>query len=143
MTENNYKEVSILLVEDDDVDAMGIERAFRKMRIANPLHRAKDGLEGLQMLREQAVTRPYIILLDLNMPRMNGLEMLAEIRKDESLTDAVVFVLTTSRADKDRAAAYREHIADYIVKSSVDSDFTELLQLLNHYWRLVELPVNE
>jgi CheY-like chemotaxis protein len=142
MNNREYKEVSILLVEDDDIDAMSIERALKKLRLANPYYRAVDGVEGLAILRNQGVGRPFIILLDLNMPRMNGLEMLVELRKDPKLTDSVVFVLTTSNDDQDRAAAYKEHIAGYIVKSKLDSDFTELLQLLDHYWRLVELPVD-
>lgn len=141
MNNRAYKEVSILLVEDDDIDAMSIERALKKLRLANPYYRAVDGVEGLAILRNQGVGRPFIILLDLNMPRMNGLEMLVELRKDPKLTDSVVFVLTTSNDDQDRAQAYKEHIAGYIVKSKLDSDFTELLQLLDHYWRLVELPV--
>jgi CheY-like chemotaxis protein len=142
MNSREYKEVSILLVEDDDIDAMSIERALKKLRLANPYYRAVDGVEGLAILRNQGVGRPFIILLDLNMPRMNGLEMLVELRKDPKLTDSVVFVLTTSNDDEDRAKAYKEHIAGYIVKSKLDSDFTELLQLLDHYWRLVELPVD-
>jgi CheY-like chemotaxis protein len=142
MNNRAYKEVSILLVEDDDIDAMSIERALKKLRLANPYYRAVDGVEGLAILRNQGVGRPFIILLDLNMPRMNGLEMLVELRKDPKLTDSVVFVLTTSNDDQDRAQAYKEHIAGYIVKSKLDSDFTELLQLLDHYWRLVELPVD-
>lgn len=141
MSDKQYKEVSILLVEDDDIDAMGIERALKKLRLANPFIRAKDGVEGLELLRDKTVQRPYIILLDLNMPRMSGLEMLKELRHDPVLTDCVVFILTTSKDDEDRAAAYKEHIAGYIVKSKLDTDFTELLQLLDHYWRLVELPV--
>lgn len=142
MSDQSYKEVSILLVEDDDVDAMGIERAMKKLRLANPLFRAKDGIEGLEFLRNDVVKCPYIILLDINMPRMGGLEMLKELRQDPDLTDCVVFILTTSKNDQDRAIAYKEHIAGYIVKSKLDTDFTELLQLLDHYWRIVELPVD-
>ncbi len=100
-----FKEVTILLVEDDDVDVMGIERALRKLKILNHIVRAKDGLEALELLRDpDAVRRPYIILLDINMPRMNGLEMLAELRDDPRLTSAVVFVLTTSKSDEDKVA---------------------------------------
>jgi CheY-like chemotaxis protein len=140
--DKNYKEVSILLVEDDDVDAMGISRALKKLRMANPFHRARDGIEALEMLRSQTIKRPHIILLDLNMPRMNGLELLHELREDESLSDSVVFVLTTSKDDNDIVQAYKKHIAGYIVKSNLDTDFTELLLLLDHYWRIVELPAN-
>lgn len=141
MDKNNYKPVSILLVEDDDIDAMGVERAVKKMRLANPIYRARDGIEGLEMLRNNAVEQPYLILLDLNMPRMNGIEMLKELRSDPKLTTSIVFVLTTSKDDEDKLAAYSEHIAGYIVKSHLDKGFTELVQLLDHYWRLIEMPV--
>ena len=136
-----YKEVSMLLVEDDDVDAMGVERALKDLRLINPLLRARDGVEGLEMLRDGTLQKPYIILMDLNMPRMNGIEMLKALRKDPNLTDSVVFVLTTSKLDEDKVAAYKEHIAGYIVKSDLDAGFEELLKLLDHFWKLVELPV--
>ncbi|MCG7497229.1 response regulator [Vibrio sp. Of7-15] len=140
MTSSQYNTVSILLVEDDDVDAMGIKRALNKLRVANPLHRACDGIEALSILREEKIQHPYLILLDLNMPRMSGLEMLEELRADPQLTDSIVFVLTTSKDDEDIMAAYKEHISGYIVKSQLNPDFTELFELLDHYWRLVEFP---
>jgi CheY-like chemotaxis protein len=143
MSSTSYETVSILLVEDDDVDAMGVQRAFRKLKVANPLVRARDGVEGLEMLRNKTVKKPFLILLDLNMPRMNGLEMLAELRKDPELTDSIVFVLTTSQDDVDKMSAYKAHIAGYIVKSNVGSGFNELIQLLDHYWRVVEIPVGK
>ncbi len=142
MNNDNCKVVSILLVDDDDVDAMGIERALNKMKLANPFYRARDGVEGLEMLREKAVDQPYMLLLDLNMPRMSGIEMLKELRSDPHLRGTVVFVLTTSDDDKDKLAAYNEHISGYIVKTKLDTGFEELMKLLDHYWRLVELPVN-
>ena len=142
MNNDNCKVVSILLVDDDDVDAMGIERALNKMKLANPFYRARDGVEGLEMLREKAVDQPYMLLLDLNMPRMSGIEMLKELRSDPHLRGTVVFVLTTSDDDKDKVAAYNEHISGYIVKTKLDTGFEELMKLLDHYWRLVELPVN-
>lgn len=142
MNNNNCKVVSILLVDDDDVDAMGIERALNKMKLANPFYRARDGVEGLEMLREKAIDQPYMLLLDLNMPRMSGIEMLKELRSDPHLRGTVVFVLTTSDDDKDKLAAYNEHISGYIVKTKLDTGFEELMKLLDHYWRLVELPVN-
>ncbi|MBK9026776.1 MAG: response regulator [Propionivibrio sp.] len=139
-----FKEVTILLVEDDDVDVMGIERALRKLKILNHIVRAKDGLEALELLRDpHAVRRPYVILLDINMPRMNGLEMLAELRNDPRLTSAVVFVLTTSKSDEDKVAAYKQHVAGYIVKSQVGDGFLRIMEMLDHYWRVVELPVED
>ncbi|MCW8889765.1 MAG: response regulator [Sedimenticola sp.] len=135
------KPVSILLIEDDEVDAMGVERALRKNKILNKLYRARDGIEALELLRTPGgVDHPYIILLDLNMPRMNGLELLEELRRDPKLTESVVFVLTTSKDDEDRTAAYKNHVAGYILKKNVGDGFMELIDMLDRYWRLVELP---
>jgi len=140
--DRSYKEVTILLVDDDDVDVMGVERAFKKLKILNPIVRAHDGIEGLALLRDPiAVKRPYLILLDLNMPRMNGLEMLAELRKDQVLSSAVVFVLTTSKADEDIVEAYQQHVAGYIIKSQVGDGFLRVVEMLDRYWRVVELPI--
>lgn len=140
----NTKEISILTVEDDDIDAKSIERALKKLKILNPLYRACDGIEALAFLRgeegHEAIKSPYIILLDLNMPRMNGIEFLDEIRKDEQLRNSIVFVLTTSKADEDRVAAFKHNVAGYIVKSEVGDGFIGALDLIEHYWRIVELP---
>lgn len=140
-----YKDVSILLVEDDDVDALAVRRALRKLKIANPLLRVKNGIEALSTLRgnekNPPLARPYIVLLDLNMPQMNGIEFLHELRRDPAIADAVVFVLTTSAADEDKVAAYKEHIAGYIVKSNAKEDFSKVVEMLDHYWRIVALPV--
>jgi CheY-like chemotaxis protein len=137
----SYGEVSILLVEDDDIDAMSVERGIKKLKLANPLYRAKNGLEALNLLRgESAIERPYIILLDLNMPIMGGLEFLHEIREDKDLKDSIIFVLTTSSADEDRISAYHEHVAGYIVKSDVKDGFEKVLNMLDLYWRVVLLP---
>jgi CheY-like chemotaxis protein len=136
--------VSVLLVDDDDVDVMAVKRAFRKAKIANPLFVARDGVEALAMLRGEdghdPVPRPYIIILDLNMPRMDGLEFLTEIRADPEHRGAVVFVLTTSKADEDRAASYDKNVAGYIVKSDVGEGFLNVTSLLDSYWRVVLLP---
>jgi len=136
-------EVHILLVEDDEVDAEAVTRAFLKHKIANPIIRAGDGLEALGILRGEGVAampRPYIILLDLNMPRMNGLEFLQELRDDDALTDSVVFVLTTSDDERDKTAAYKTHIAGYVLKSKAREDFSRLIELMDCYWKIVELP---
>lgn len=136
--------VNLLIVDDDDVDQMAIQRAFKKQRIVNPLFSARDGIEALEMLRGEnnhnAVPKPYIILLDLKMPRMTGLEFLEALRKDPNHKHAVVFVLTTSKDEQDRLCAYDKHVAGYIVKSNVSADFLELIGLLNYYWAVVELP---
>lgn len=140
---HNYKEVSLLVVDDDDIDAIALERALRKLRLLNTVYRARDGQEALNLLRSWTIPAPYIILLDLNMPRMNGLEFLQALRHDPMLTHAVVFVLTTSKSDEDLVAAYREHVAGYVLKQHMDRDFLEVIGLIEHYWRLVELPVNK
>jgi len=139
-----YQDVSILMVEDDDIDAMAITRAFKKLRLLNPLVRAKDGLEALEYLRgengKENLSRPNIILLDINMPRMSGLELLEEIRNDKNLSDAVVFILTTSKSDEDVVAAHKHNVAGYIVKSDMGNGFVSVIELLNSYWKVVVLP---
>jgi CheY-like chemotaxis protein len=137
----NYKEVTLFIVDDDDIDAIALERALRKLRLLNTVRRARDGQEALNLLRAGEIPAPFIILLDLNMPRMNGLEFLEALRSDPTLTHAVVFVLTTSKSDEDLVAAYRKHVAGYVFKQHMDRDFLEVIGLVEHYWRLVELPV--
>ena len=105
---------------------------------------AEDGLEALDILRgrspEKRISYPYIILLDLNMPRMNGFEFLPELRDDQALLSAVVFVLTTSDAPSDRERAYRENIAGYMVKAAVGPQFSRLANFLDEYRASVLLP---
>ncbi len=139
----NYKEVTLFIVDDDDIDAIALERALRKLRLLNTVRRAHDGQEALNLLRAGEIPAPFIILLDLNMPRMNGLEFLQALRTDPMLTHAVVFVLTTSKSDEDLVAAYRKHVAGYVFKQHMDRDFLEVIGLVEHYWRLVELPVTK
>lgn len=138
------KTVHILLVEDDDIDAEAVIRAFRKNRVANPFFIARDGVEALEMLRgengRERLPRPYLILLDLNMPRMSGIEFLGALRSDPDLRNSLVFVLTTSKRDEDIVSAYDRNIAGYLVKSDVFDDFLELINLLESYWRVIEFP---
>lgn len=139
---HNHSEstVRVLLVEDNDVDAEGIQRAFQKQKIANPITRAANGEVALQMLRNGEIQRPFLILLDLNMPVMDGIEFLKHLRADPELHDGVVFVLTTSKRDEDKFAAYDLNVAGYMVKSNVGHDFLSLTAMLDNYWRVVELP---
>ncbi len=135
------REATLLIVDDDDIDAMGIERALRKHNRQNPVVRARNGIEGLELLRSpDAIQRPYIVLLDINMPLMSGLEMLREMRKDRTISNAVVFILTTSKIDHDQVEAYANHAAGYIVKSQIGDGFTRIIEMLDCYWRVVELP---
>ncbi len=138
------KAVEILLVEDDEVDVRALKRTFQELKIANTIHVARDGFEAFDILRgtddRSPLPRPYIILLDLNMPRMNGIEFLKEVRNDPKLHDSVVFVLTTSRAEEDKIEAYRLNVAGYMVKSRLGTSFFECVTMLDHFWRVIEFP---
>ncbi len=139
--------VHILLVEDDEIDAEAIVRGFQKQQIDNPITVVPNGIEALNVLRgENGHTRipaPYLILLDLNMPRMNGIEFLQALRQDGQLKSSIVFVLTTSNSDKDKLAAYQEQIAGYLLKQRSGVNFSELVSMLDFYWRVVEFPPEE
>jgi len=136
--------VNLLLVEDDEVDVQGLKRAFSKSRIGNPITVARDGIEALEILRgengQTKLAKPHLILLDLNMPRMNGLEFLDAIRADEDLKASVVFMITTSKAEEDKARAYEKNVAGYIVKQDPANTFMQAVALLEHYWKIVEFP---
>ena len=142
---NPNRMVNILLVEDDEVDVMNVQRAFRKNNVANPLYVASNGLEALEMLRgkggEPKVPRERrIVLLDLNMPKMGGIEFLRELRADPELRPTPVVVLTTSNDDKDRVEAYNLNVAGYILKPVTLQNFITTMATLNKYWTLNELP---
>ena len=133
--------LNILLVEDDEVDVMNVRRAFKKNNIANPLFVAGNGLEALEQLRAGRIPRDRrIVLLDLNMPRMNGIEFLRTLRADPELGSTPVVVLTTSNDDRDRIEAYNLNVAGYLLKPVTFSNFCEVMATLNKYWALVELP---
>lgn len=134
------KEVTIFLIEDDDVDAMAIERGFTRHRIGNSIYRARDGLDALEKLKSGEVSKPYIILLDLQMPRMNGLEFLEAIRAEPEFSKSVIFVLTTSKSETDIASSYDQHIAGYLVKDEMGRDFAQVVSLIDGYWKIVHLP---
>ena len=133
--------LNILLVEDDQVDVMNVKRAFDKNRIANPLYVAGDGIEGLEMLRSGKVPQERrLVLLDLNMPRMNGIEFLRELRADPELQLTPVVVLTTSDDERDKINAYNLNVAGYLLKPVTFVNFVEAMAALNKYWTLVEFP---
>jgi CheY-like chemotaxis protein len=140
-----YQDVNILIVDDDHVDVRAIQRDFHKQKIANPTTVACDGQEALDLLRgtngRERLPRPYLILLDLNMPRMNGIRFLQELRQDPALHDSIVFVLTTSASDEDTVAAYKHNIAGYIVKSDAGPGFLKLIQLLEYFVLTVQFPI--
>lgn len=132
--------VTLLLVEDDEADRELIQRCFRRHKIANKILFASNGEEGLRVLRE-GITGAHMVLLDLNMPRMNGLEFLEELRSDDSISDTVVFVFTTSDQERDKLAAYKKNVAGYILKQCAGVDFRKMTSLLDSYWKVVQLPV--
>jgi CheY-like chemotaxis protein len=134
----------LLHVEDDDLDIIGLKRAFKSAKIANPITVAHDGIEALETLRgsngRARLPRPFIILLDLNMPRMDGISFLKEIRGDEELKQVIVFIMTTSNADSDKVKSYELGVAGYIVKADPARSFLEATALLDTYWKVVEFP---
>lgn len=141
----NAKAVNILLVEDDLVDVMNVKRAFKKNNINNPLFVAENGAEALEMLRgdknsELVKAPPRIILLDLNMPKMGGIEFLKELRADENLKNISVFVMTTSNEDNDKVEAFRLNVAGYILKPLSMESFINAVSTLHNYWMLCEYP---
>ena len=132
------KVVTILLVEDDEIDVKALDRAFEKLKIANPVVVARDGVEAWEML--QTLTRPFLVITDINMPRMNGIELLRKIRQSEQLRDSIVFVLTTSNDEQDKIDAYHLNVAGYMLKTDMGASFTRAIELIDNFWRVVEFP---
>ena len=133
--------LNILLVEDDEIDVMNVRRAFDKNHITNPLFVASNGVDALEQLRGGKIPRDRrLALLDLNMPQMNGIEFLREVRGDPELNNLPVVVLTTSNDERDRIEAYNLNVAGYLLKPVTFSNFCEAMAALNKYWALVEMP---
>jgi len=124
----------ILLVEDDDIDAMTVRRTLGELGAPNPLDRVSDGERALRFLRDAANPRPGLILLDLNMPRMNGIEFLSELKRDLALRMIPVVVLTTSSEEGDRLAAFSNSVAGYMVKPVDYPQFVRVMRLIRDYW---------
>lgn len=132
--------LQVLHVEDDRVDAEAFRRALEEVDIDVDLHLARDGEEGLRMLRDGSVERPRVVVLDIRMPRMDGLAFLEELRADADLTATPVFVLTSSTNEHDKRAAYRHHVAGYFVKPFEPDGLEEVVARLARYWARMELP---
>lgn len=132
----------ILLAEDDSVDVMIVERAFKDLKIKNQLACTANGEEALEYLKNDANKKPCIILLDLNMPKMNGIEFLKIVKADEVLKKIPVIVLTTSSQQQDIVESFKLGVAGYIVKSVDYAKFTKAINTINLYWTLSELPSN-
>jgi CheY-like chemotaxis protein len=144
MVNDSFEPVTFLIVDDDDVSIMAIQRAMKKLKIINPVQIARDGIEALEVLStavgDSNQLPPYVVTLDLNMPRMSGIEFLEHIRQDPLLNRMVVFVLTSSDSPADIVSAYDKNIAGYIVKESPTESFAEALSVISDYANLVVLP---
>ena len=142
--DSTHRTITVLLIDDDTVDVVAIRRSFWQLKIANPLVVARNGLEALDMLRGlngyQKLQAPYLVLLDLAMPRMDGLEFLDELRSDPVLRRTLVFVMTTSMADEDRERAYEKNIAGYVMKPTSGEGFATAISALESYWCAIEFP---
>ena len=133
--------LNILLVEDDEVDVMNVQRAFERNHLTNALYVAGNGLEALELLRGKTIPKERrLILLDLNMPKMNGIEFLEALRADPELAKTPVVVLTTSNDDQDKIDAYNFNVAGYLLKPVTFSSFCERMATLDKYWAQVEMP---
>ena len=140
----DYEPVKFLIVDDDEVSIMKIKRAISKANLGNPVIVAMDGIEALDILRgdggKDKLSQPYIVTLDINMPRMDGHQFLKEIRSDPILQNVVVFVLTTSANEEDIAAAYEQHVAGYILKENSENGLIEKISMIENFTNLVVLP---
>lgn len=140
----SYEEVKILIVDDDKVCVMALQRAIKKMKLLNPVEVASDGVEAWEKLKGEAgktpMMPPYIILLDINMPRMNGHEFLEKIRSDDLLHRSLVFVLTTSSAKEDVERAYNQNISGYVVKESPYDSFIKTFEMVDKFANLIVFP---
>ena len=136
------KELKILLVEDDEVDVMNVQRALNKSNVKHSMEIAGNGLDALKMLRAEGsdLFNPSVILLDLNMPKMNGIEFLTEIRKDDKLKSLPVFAFTTSNEDSDKIEAYNLNVSGYIIKPVEPDSFKKTMIALLEYWKIIEFP---
>ncbi len=138
------KQVNILLVEDDEIDVKAFRRAFKKQNITNPLHVECDGVDAFAYLESCLANAPddmpSLCILDINMPRMSGLELLSKIRGDERFRNLIVFMLTTSNDERDKFEAYDLNVAGYMLKTDMGSGFQRAIQLVDNYWRVIEFP---
>ena len=143
---NKYNFV-VLLAEDNKHDVIATKRAWRVNNIANPLHVVRDGEECLDYLYRRgkyseagAAPRPGILLLDLNMPKIDGLTVLKKIRDDADLHHLPVIILTTSKLEEDRVRSYDLGVNAYIKKPVGFDNFSNAVKTINLFWKLVELP---
>ncbi len=131
---------SVLLVEDDEVDALTVRRAFRELKVTNPLVQCSNGEEALDFLRENPEATPCLILLDLNMPVMNGIEFLQVVKQHPRWRRIPAVVLTTSEEEQDRIASFDLSVAGYMTKPVDYQRFVEAMRTIDAYWTLSEVP---
>jgi CheY-like chemotaxis protein len=131
---------SILLVEDDIVDMMSVKRALKDIKVTNPLIHVENGVDALEYLRAHEHEQPAIILLDLNMPKMNGIEFLSIMKTDDHLKRIPVIVLTTSQGELDKVQSFDLGVAGYMIKPVDYQQFVEVMRTIRLYWTLSELP---
>lgn len=140
----DFKVVRFLVIDDDQVSVMKIKRVLKKANLSNPVSVAQDGIEALELLRgspeSERLMQPYVVTLDINMPRMDGHEFLEEVRNDPSLRSVVIFVLTTSDNHSDVMAAYDKNIAGYILKENSENGLLEKINMIKDFTNLVVLP---
>jgi len=134
---------TILLIEDDAVDVITVRRAFKELRINNHLHNAENGEAALAWLRDPKEDLPCLILLDLNMPRMNGIEFLQEAKADASLRKIPVVVLTTSEEERDKTQSFDLGVAGYMLKPVDYSQFIDVVRTIDLYWTLSKIASPE
>ncbi|QEG42434.1 response regulator [Roseimaritima ulvae] len=133
--------IRLLLVDDDELDVMALRRALQRVDFEYELHVANDGVEALEMLQDRTrIPWPFLVFLDVNMPRMSGFEMLIEMRTNPMLSRVPTFVLTTSEADADRHFAFDQRVAGYISKSRTGHGYEKLVEFIQKYWEMVDFP---
>ena len=130
----------ILLVEDDQVDTMTVIRALKEIHVTNPLMNVENGEEALAYLRDRESEKPCIILLDLNMPIMNGIEFLQVMKQDEQFRRIPVVVLTTSEEQQDKLNSFNMGVAGYMAKPVDYRQFVEVMRSIDAYWTISEMP---
>ena len=133
----------ILLVEDDSVDALTVKRALADLKVTNTLIHKPNGEEALKYLTDTANPRPCIILLDLNMPKMNGIEFLRHVKTNDSLKKIPVVILTTSKDEQDIIETFQLNVAGYMIKAVDYKKFVETIRAVDLYWTLSEMPAND
>ena len=140
-TMKNQDLITFLVIEDDDVDFIQIRKSFQELNICNPIIRARHGEEGKEIIQNEQIQGFYIILLDLNMPKMNGHEFMSWLRSSK-YSKASVIVMTTSKDASDIDAAFSKWVAGYLVKPLDTNDFVEVMSTLDKYWSFSEMPTS-